>query len=139
MIRISLVPTDELCHVWYFVEPMIDRALQYSGGRFRTTDVYRDIVDGTQTLWVALDDGEIIGCTTISVTQYPGLKALVYEHLAGKEVDRWLGEGHRVCSKYAKAMGCDTLECQGRSGWKPFLEKLGYRQFAVRYECKLED
>jgi len=134
-----MVPTEQLVQVWEEVMPMIERALQYTGGRFTMQNVLADLLTGNQTLWIAIEDQEIIGCTTISITQYPGLKALVYEHLGGENVTRWLDEGHRVCSHYAKHLGCTVLECQGRSGWKPFLEKLGYRQYAVRYECKIED
>lgn len=138
MIQITLVPTQFVGSVWPTVAPMIERALHYCGERFRIDDVLEDCLLGTQTLWLAMDDGQIIGCTTISITLYPGgKKALVYEHLAGEDVQRWLSEGDRVCREYARDNGCTILECQGRSGWKPFLEKLGYRQFAVRYECEV--
>jgi hypothetical protein len=139
MIQVSLVPSEHIVQVWDVVLPMIEDALRYTGGRFTIRNVLADLMTGNQSLWVAIEDGKIIGCTTISVTQYPGLKALVYEHLGGENVARWLEEGHRICSQYGKELGCTMLECQGRSGWKPFLEKLGYRQYAVRYECKIED
>lgn len=117
---------------------MIERALPYVGGRFRLEDVLEELKLGLQTLWLAMDDDQIIGCTTIRIINYPsGIKALNYEYLAGDDVRRWLPEGHRVCREYAKDCGCSVLECQGRSGWKPFLEELGYRQFAVRYECEV--
>ena len=120
---------------------MIQAALEYSGGRFAIENVYDDLMSGQQTLWVAIDDKyNQVGCTTVSITQYPtGVKALCYEHLGGKDVTKWLEEGHRVCSAYARELGCTKLECQGRSGWLPFLKKLGYRQFAVRYEFDLKD
>ena len=118
---------------------MIDSALAYGGGVYSIEDVFHDLMDGEQTLWVAFEGDEIIGCTTISITQYPRSRSLVYKWLGGRDVARWLEEGHRVCSAYAREYGCTKLECLGRSGWKPFLEKLGWRQTGVQYEFELKD
>lgn len=134
-----MVPLDRVQTVWHVVSPMLHKAIRHTGGRYRLVDVVADLQSGNQTLWIAFDETDIIGCTTISITQYPGgVKALCYEHLGGSNIKAWLAEGHKVLSEYARDLGCTRLECQGRSGWKPFLEELGYRQFAVRYECNLE-
>lgn len=141
MIAVSLVPTDELDNVWFAVVPMLESALQYNGGRSRLDDLYIELMNGQQTLWVALDEGEIIGCVTVRIVKYQtGMAILAYEYLAGKGVHRWLKEGHVVCSRYAKEFGCTMLEVPyGRRGWQPLLEDLGYRVAAIRYELNLED
>ncbi len=134
------MPKDLVDEVWHITGPMIERALRYTGGRFRMEDVRKDIDDMTQTLWIAIKNGKIIGCCTVSICDYPsGERSIVYEYLAGANVEEWLPEGHRVLSRYGKDNQCTLLECQGRSGWKPFLEKLGWRQFSVKYEFRLED
>lgn len=139
MISVTLVPVEHVPHVWDIAAPMIDEALAYCGGLFVLEDVYHDLLDGEQTLWLALQDGEIIGCTTLSIIQYPRERTLCYKWLGGKDVTLWLAEGHRVCSSYARELGCTRLECFGRSGWKKFLENLGWRQTGVQYEFELKD
>lgn len=140
MIQVSLIPYGEVEALLPVIAPMLTRALAYTGGRFTLEDVLEDLRTGDQTLWIAItDDNEILGCTTVSIKQYPtGKRALVYEHLAGDDVHLWLDEGHKMCVRYAKHFGCTVLECQGRSGWEPFLKKLGYRKFATIFECDLE-
>lgn len=120
---------------------MLDKAIQRANGRSLLADLYHDLTEGKQTLWIALDDLEIIGCCTVRINKYStGLTTLSYEYLGGSDVGRWLGEGHRVLQMYAKEYGATRLEVpQGRKGWLHHLTKLGYRQFAVRYECELEE
>lgn len=141
MIAVSLVPADELDNVWFTVSPMLERALQYNGGRTRLDDIYIELMAGQQSLWVAMDEGDIIGCVTIRISRYQtGIKILSYEYLAGKTIHLWLKEGHRVCSAYGKELGCSMLEVPyGRRGWQPLLEDLGYKIAAIRYELNLED
>ncbi len=142
MIEISLVPTEALDDVWPFVSPMIDDAVQQSNGRFDLMGIYEDIIDGEQSLWIALNDHHIIGCCTVRIIRYnqTGLKTLSYEYLGGKDVGLWLPKGHEVLQTYAKEMECTRLEVSyGRAGWWPHLEKLGYRRPAVRYECEIKD
>lgn len=140
MIVISLVPQEGIAKVWPIVEPMLAKAAEYTNGRYTTADILTDIATGQQTLWIAIEDGKIIGCTTVSIVLYPnGMKTLCYEYLGGEDVSRWLGEGHKVCMSYAKENGCTKLECLGRSGWKRFLGEIGYKQFAVKYEFNIED
>lgn len=137
MIQITLVPINAMPVIWPKVSAMLEAALVYSGGRFTIDDLLNEIMISKKTLWIALDDDDIIGCTTVSIFQYPQLKALCYDDLGGRDVHLWLDEGHRVLSNYGRDMGCTRLECQGRSGWKKFLEALGYKQYAVRYEMEL--
>ena len=126
---------------WKVVEPMLTKAVDRSNGRMTISELVHDIFTSDQTLWVALDGNEIIGCCTVRIVRYPtDLMTLSYEYLAGEDVGRWLEEGHKVLTEYAKELGCSRLEVpQGRKGWEPFLKKLGYRTHAVRYECEIED
>ncbi|AJD82752.1 hypothetical protein [Pseudomonas phage ZCPS1] len=42
------------------------------------------------------------------------------------EVDEYLGQ-------LAQKMGCRFIQCEGRRGWKPTLEKLGYTEDSVTF------
>jgi hypothetical protein len=120
---------------------MLEAAVQRSNGRFTLMDILSDIVDGEQSLWVAMKDKEIIGCCTVRIVRYPtDLVTLSYEYLGGENVSVWIDEGHRVLSEYAREYGATRLEVpQGRRGWEPLLKKLGYKLFSYKFECNLED
>ena len=140
MISVTLVPIEAIPELWPAVEPMLFKAVIRSGGRFTTEDLYHDLICGVQTLWLALDDSNIIGCATVKVQLYPtGLMTLSYEYLAGEDVRRWMRQAQEVMISYAKEYGCTKIEIIGRQGWKPLLEQLGWRQTNVQYELDLKD
>ena len=140
MISITLVPTQHVPYVWDDVASMLVKAVVRSGGRFSIDDLYHELLDGTQSLWLALDGDKIIGTATIKVNRYKtGLVTLSYEYLGGEDVRRWMHQAHEVMLRYAKEYGCHKIEIVGRSGWKPLLEQLGGRQTNVQYEFELKD
>lgn len=140
MISVTLVPPDAVADLWTTVEPMLHKAVARSNGRYNTEELFHEIIDGDQTLWLALDDVNIIGCATIKVLRYPtGLITLSYEYLAGEDVRKWMHQAQEVMISYAKEFGCTKIEIIGRQGWKPLLEQLGWRQTNVQYELDLKD
>jgi hypothetical protein len=140
LIEVSLVPSEFVQQVWHEVAPQLARCVARSGGRISLQSINEDLRQGAQTLWVALEDGQIIGCTTIRIIEYPtGVRALSYENLAGERFADWMLVGHSVCQEYAKALGCTLLEVTGRSGWERYLASLGYKRKAVQLSMKIED
>lgn len=139
MIEITLVPTEHVGKVWEEVAPLLELAVARSGGRTDIMDVFHDVLDGEQSLWIALDGCMIIGCATIRINKYTtGLTTLAYEYLAGEDVKRWIYQAHEVMQRYAKEYGATRLEVPlGRKGWGPILKEIGYKAHAVRYEMEL--
>lgn len=131
---ISLVPREEVPHIWQTVGPMIDRAIEYYPGRMDSVDVFADILQRHLTLWVSLLGQEIIGCAVTRIYQTPLAKVLSFEFLAGDDVDTWLEEGADVLNRYAYDEKCAMMECRGRFGWVPRLKKLGWESRAVFFE-----
>lgn len=140
MSTISQVPREEVPHIWETVAPMIERAIEYNQNRHDIVDVFADILQRTLTLWVAMDDdAEIIGCAVIRIYEAPLSRIMVFEYLAGDNVDTWLDEGATTLNDYAFNQKCDWMECRGRFGWVPRLKKYGWESKAVFFERKVSD
>jgi hypothetical protein len=137
---ITLVPKEHVSSIWKQVAPEIEKALQRGEGRYDIVDVYEDILTGAQTLWLAVDkiDGkpEIVGVCTVRIVKYPKFRACRLENVAGENFDTWMNEGLRIIGDYAKELGCDRLEAEGRYGWERKLEKAGWKKFTTSVEYK---
>lgn len=135
MAEITLVPHSEINKLWPVVKPMLERAVADSRGRVDAIDVYTDLIQNKQTLWIAFDDEkEILGCCTVRIIDYATFRACNLENIAGDEMDKWIWDGFKVLSRYARDMKCQRLEGQGRPGWERFLKKAGWDKFSTRVE-----
>lgn len=129
---ITLVPREEVPKVWPMAEPEIARALHTEA--IDTIDVFTDIMQGKRALWMAIVDGNIIGYTVTSIQQYPLMRVMTIDFLAGHNVDEWLDEGAEVLNAYAFDCGCAKMEFRGRVGWKPRVQKYGWEPKSINFE-----
>ncbi len=51
----TAIPRDVLDVVWQDVATMLAKAVATSNGKFHIDDIYRDIENGTYSLWLAID------------------------------------------------------------------------------------
>lgn len=97
---------------------LFHEALAYSG---ETTEA-RVIADLKAGLAFILEgDGYLAVC---SVNQYPALKELSVDYLAG-ELHAVLGAEGRLLET-ARAEGCSRLTMCGRRGWGKYLRRMGW-------------
>lgn len=137
--NIALVPAEHINDTWPIVEGMLKKAAIRTGGRYHVIDVYADLMSGKQTLWVAFgDDKIIIGCVTLSVQEYPMLRACRVEYLGGKDFHLWMQDGFATVTKYAKELGCTRMEMSVRTGLGPLMEQLGGEKTSINYDFNLE-
>lgn len=138
--NITLVPPEGVKKLWNdTLAPMVEEAAKYSGGRFTAVDVYIDCLSGSQSMWIAYEDGEIKGCCTVKIVNYPNLKSCLLDVIAGNNVDEWLEDGFKVISRYARHHGCTKMEGNGRPGWEPRIRKLGWKRSSVLFEYDLPE
>lgn len=140
MSTIGMVPREEVQYVWPIVSPMIERAVAFVEHRTDLIDVFTEILQRRLTLWLAFDnDKNVIGCAVTRIVSYPLSKILVFEYLAGENVDMWLDEGAETLNGYAFHNECDWMECRGRFGWIPRLKKYNWEPKAVFFERQVTD
>jgi hypothetical protein len=140
MSTIGMVPRDEIQNVWPVVSPMIEKAVEFAANRADMIDIFTEVLQRRLVMWAAFnDDKEIIGCALTRLVAYPMSRILVFEYLAGDDVDTWLDEGADVLNSYAFDQKCEWMECRGRFGWVPRLKKYGWEAKAVFFERRVID
>ena len=110
--------------MWPQVQPIIDRALVHSHGRLDASSQFDLLINGTDNLWVATKDDEIIAAIVTEVATLPtGMKLLICLFCAGKEFSEWSEEMHQKLVSFAKDNDCKAMELTGRKGWTRLLKR----------------
>ena len=128
MIEITTVPLEGLHTVWPTVEPMLEKAVRRSNGRYEIQDVLAAIMRGNEVLWIALEDEEILGSLTTSIMDYPHRRFLVGHWLGGKQIMKWRHEMLDTLDNWALDNKCDGFEMTGRYGFNKIFEGRGWSQ-----------
>lgn len=93
MSQVQVVPTIYIQRVWDSVELFIDRAMTHSGGEYTSEHIKQYLVQGSQTLLIAVDsDNKIHGCAVIEWNDFPNERIAFFVAIGGKMVmnkDLW--------------------------------------------------
>jgi hypothetical protein len=124
--EISLVPNDQIGLVWGEIEPIINRATELSGGRFSNISVLDECLNGRISVWVVMDNDEIVSVFTVRIVDYPERRSLYVELLAGRGFKKWASEMFEKMTAWGKLNECTHLECGGRKGWERLGQQYGF-------------
>jgi len=102
---------DRLTDQWRRCHKWISEALEYSGGTHSMDDVFGAVAVGDAQLH-PLEKSAII----TEVVDYPRL-TVCRIWLAGGDLDE-LMQAEKSIAVWAKNLGCDAMEINGRMGWK---------------------
>ena len=121
---------------WDKIEPLIKKAVAYSGGR-HTVDTTKYLCKtGVMQLWIVFKTVKDI--EAIIVTQkaiYPAKTYLTVVLCGGKNMAKWAGEGINTITDYAKNNNCHGVEVIGRPGWRKIFNKhVKYKESYVLFE-----
>ena len=87
MKQVQIVPPDHIYLVWDKVKPLIQASLDIGFGYTTIDQVKLMLVNGTQTLLVAVDDaGEVAGAMVVEFVNYPNERVVFLAELGGKAV-----------------------------------------------------
>lgn len=139
MIEVTLIPTEAVGRVWKSVEPLMQKASEYTYGRFEAIDILDGLFKGEQLLWIAFDDANVYGAVVTEVYQYPRMRALMMHFVGGEKLAEWKAPMLSLLRKYAKDNNCSVLESYGRAGWGKIFKDDGYTSRFVFYEIPVED
>lgn len=139
MLEMSAVPPAAIEYVWTDVEPMLQKAVSASGGRYNTVSVLDALFKGEIGLWVILDGREIIAAATTRICQYPKGRALAIDWMGGTRMKEWLPLVQETFVRYARENGCNELQGYGRRAWGRVLRTHGWKPDYVAYKMDLSD
>ena len=136
--RISLVPSEAVKHVWKDVEEVLKKSVNTVKNKAEMIDVLKGVFDDTYVLWVVMDEGDsIIAAFTTRLLVYPQRKALALDWVGGTRMKEWEDQLISTMRKYANELGCSHLEGYGRKAWGRALKKYGFYPEYIAYRMEL--
>lgn len=127
--KVGWLPEPERHPLW----PGIYKLLKRSADRTACS-----VFDAGDLLWIALDEGQIIGAATARALD-PDTAELM--HTAGTRIHEWAAPMESQICDWARMNGARKIVSTGRKGWRPIVEPLGWHVTAVgdliRYEKEL--
>ena len=142
--RFSAILPQDIFKVWQDIKKYIERSCKRSNGRHTPDTIYKQIITGEATLWVAFEENENIikGCVITTFIYYPtGLKMLHISQLAGKNMEDWIEVGRPILSSWAKDNQCKGIEAMGRKGFAHWSTKKddNWQASHVHFEMKFKE
>ena len=137
MIQVSMVPPQYVDTCWKEIEPDMEKAAEYTYGRYTSDDIYDSLKEYDHQLWVAFDGGKIKGAVVTNIITYPKRKVLCMSFCGGVELKEWKGPMLELLKKFAKDVGCDGIEATARRGWAKVFENDGYKGHWVTFELPI--
>lgn len=138
-IVISAVPAEVLDVVWPDAAPLLEQAVETSGGRYSMERLWEELQERKLGLWVALEGTTPIAAITTRIAVYPDCKALAMDWIGGTRMEEWLPVAHEILGRYGREHGCSHLEGYGRKGWERALRKFGWVPDLITYRMDLTD
>lgn len=84
--KVQYVEPQHIHTVWPIVEPMLDKALQYSGNEYNVHQLKVFIVQGIHHLLVVVDKNGIKGAITVEFMNYPNERVAFVTAIGGKMI-----------------------------------------------------
>ena len=136
--RVSLVPTEAVGHVWKDVDRVLKKAVATVDNKAEMIDRLDGIYDGTYVLWVVIDEqDDVIAAFTTRLIVYPQRKALALDWVGGTRMKEWEDQLIDTMRRYANELDCSHLEGYGRKGWGRALKKYGFYPEYIAYRMEL--
>jgi hypothetical protein len=87
--RVSLVPPEHVDGCWESVKVYLERAAEYTHGRYTVEDIYDCLKEYEHQLWIAFDEEGVKGAVVTYFSHYPRKKYLVMSFCGGEKLDQW--------------------------------------------------
>jgi len=124
--QVTMVPREHVDSVWNQVKGYLEKAAEYTHGRYDVNDIYDAVMDYDHTLWIAFTEQEIKGAVVTTFSHYPKKKYLVMTFCGGVELDQWKGPMLKLLQHFAHDTHCDGVEATARLGWTKIFRNDGH-------------
>lgn len=139
---ITLVPKEHVMGIWDRVKPHMDKAAEYTYGRYDVDDILDNIIQYDHNLWIIYEGDEIVAALVTYFKHYPKKKFLDIEFVGSitGATAEWRTPMIKMLQHYAHDTGCDGIECSGRMGWgRMFIKDDGYKPLFQVFEIPAAD
>ncbi len=139
----TAIPREALDVVWQDVASMLAKAVATSNGKFHIDDIYRDIENGTYSLWLAIDKelegNKVVAGITTRIIAYPNKKSLAMDWIGGNRMSEWMPLAMEKLTKFAQDCDCCALEGYGRKAWGRVLKKYNWKPDYIAYKMEIDN
>jgi len=128
--KISIVEPHLIPDVWPKVEGFLQQVCDITDGRSTPAETLNSVIKDLASLWVVYDEAtlQVVGALVVKINQYPKIKLLTVEQLAGEDFDEWIDQANELLIICAKHYQCAGLELIGRRGWVKKLSRLHWKE-----------
>ena len=137
--QVTLIPDQHVYNVWSRMYPYMEKAAEYTHGRYSADDILDSITQYDHQLWAAFEDDKIVGVTVTYFKQYPRKKCLDLVFCAGDEGMQWKDPMLKMLQHWAYDNDCDSIEATGRLGWAGIFKNDGYKPMWQIFELPVAD
>lgn len=116
----------------------MEKAAEYTFGRYTAEDIKTSLTDYDHHLWVAFDNSGIKGAVVTNFLTYPRMKVLSMTFCGGVELNKWKSPMLELLQRFARDTGCDKIEAVARKGWAKAFKDDGYKENWVTFELPTE-
>ena len=139
----TAIPREVLDVVWQDVASMLAKAVATSNGKFHIDDIYRDIENGTYSLWLAIDKelegNKVVAGITTRIIAYPNKKSLAMDWIGGNRMNEWMPFAMEKLTKFAQDCDCCALEGYGRKAWGRVLKRYNWEPDYIAYKMEIDN
>lgn len=106
--ELEIVQKEHLFPILSEVAPLLQPAIDTSGGRWDIWAVFRMIESGVSQLWVSRRDNAIEAVAVTTIVPFPRMNVCEIPFVGGRFIDNWLHFEKQI-AEWAKARGCQEL------------------------------
>ncbi len=121
---------------WPDVAPIIEKAIQYTDGKYNLDDILKGVKSRELQLWTASREEKVTSAMVTKIVQYPQAKTLLMMIYAGEHT-RNMTQFLQPIYAWAKELGCTDVNIYGRAGWERVLNDQGYKKVFTVLGMKL--
>ena len=136
-IRAVVVEPKDLPGVWEPVSELLGPACERSFKQDSIQTLRASLMKGKDGLFVILDDDQLIGAVTYTVTDYDtGLRILDINYAGGVAMDTQMDAVIEMFHRLKTGFMCDRVRITGRKGWIRYMKQFGFTD--THYSVEME-
>jgi hypothetical protein len=131
------VPLDLVERMWEHIEPHIRAGCEAVTSEVTPEFIHAEALADRRTIWCAFDTDSpfpFLAAASVGFRDTPKGRVFYVDAIGGRDRDKWLAQCLTELEDQARSAGMYSGEFEGRKGWQPVLEKLGYRVVRVVME-----
>lgn len=111
--------------LWPQIGDMLSRALAHSGGEYSAEHLRMMLVRGEQVLYVAVDNGRILGAATVEFANFPNDRVAFITAIGGRMIART--DLFNELADILRQQGCTKIKGEAREA----VARLWHQKFGI--------